>query len=263
VTVYFSVSPPNSQLYRITVSHAHFIEGTLKAPLRPLTELQGNAPSSRVIEETQQLKGSLLNLVITHGFCQGWCSDAAAKGVTASQSSITEPFCRYVNVELFGLQPRFGMKNVRGMILLENPFQENQISVQQLREEIEVLFGLWGQDFYFHTSNNEAQPTVVQDLTHLHKQILHVFRKGERQQENSKSSLNHSGNGPFCKFVNVECNGKRGTVLLENPCGNDVSETYPVHLLKQVSCIFGIDAAKLKCTSETREKCGHMVVEVK
>jgi isoleucyl-tRNA synthetase len=260
VTVYFSVSPPDSQLHRITVSHAHFIESTLKAPLRPMTELQADARLTQVIEETQQLKGSLLNLVITHGVCQGWCSEADTKEVTTSQSSTAEPFCRYVNVQLFGLQPRFGMKNKCGMILLENPFQENQISVQQLREEIEVLFGLYGQDFYFTISNNEPELTIMQDLNHLHKQILHVYHKGERQHENSNLPLN---GGAFCKFINVECNGKKGTVLLENPCGNDVSETDRVQLMKQVGHIFGIDAAKLKCTSDTTGECGYMVVEVK
>lgn len=263
VTVYFSVSPTDSHLHRITVSHAHFIESTLKAPLRPMTELQGDARLSQIIEDTQQLKGSLLNLVITRGVCQGWCSDVDTKEVTTSQSSITEPFCRYVNVQLFGLQPRFGMKNMCGMILLENPFQENQISVQQLKEEIEVLFGLCGQDFYFSISNNEPGPTTMQDLNLLHKQILHVYRKGETQLENSEPSLNPSSNSPFCKFMNVECNGKKGTVLLENPCGNDVSETDPVQLKKQVSSIFGIDAAKLNCTPATVGKCGYMVVEVK
>jgi hypothetical protein len=228
-----------------------------------MTELQGDARLSQIIEETQQLKGSLLNLVITRGVCQGWCSDVDTKEVTTSQSSITEPFCRYVNVQLFGLQPRFGIKNMCGMILLENPFQENQISVQQLKEEIEVLFGLCGQDFYFSISSNEPGPTTLQDLNHLHKQILHVYRKGERQRENSEPSLNPSSNSPFCKFVNVECNGKKGTVLLENPRGNDVSETDPVQLMKQVSNIFGIDAAELKYTPATVRKCGYMIVEVK
>jgi hypothetical protein len=228
-----------------------------------MTELQGDARSSQIIEETQQLKGSLLNLVITHGICQGWCSDPDAKQVTTSQSSSTEPFCRYVNVQLYGLQPRFGTKNTRGMILLENPFQENQISVQQLKEEIEVMFGLYGQDFYFSISNNEPEPTTLQDLNQLHKQILHVYRKGKREQDNSKPSQNRSSNGPFCKFVNVECDGKKGTVLLENPSGNDVSETDPVKLMKQVGCIFGIDAVKLKCPPATVGKCGYMVAELK
>lgn len=106
VTVYFSVSPEDSQLQRVTVSHADFIESALKAPLRPLTELPVKNNLSTVIEETQQIKGSLLNLAITCGFCQGWCSGTDTKEAAALQPSITEPFCRYVNVQLCGLWPK-------------------------------------------------------------------------------------------------------------------------------------------------------------
>jgi hypothetical protein len=94
-----------------------------------------------------------LNLAITRGFCQGWCSGTDTKEAAALQSSITEPFCRYVNVQLCGLWPKFGL-NMRGMILLENPSQENMISFEQLREEIKVLFGLYGQNFDFSISSN-------------------------------------------------------------------------------------------------------------
>lgn len=263
VTVFFSVSPPDSQLQRITMSHADFIESTLKVPLRPMTKMQEHARSSVVIEETQQLKGSLLNLVVTHGFCQGWCSDTDTKQVTSSQAFTPEPFCRYVNVQLCGLQPTFGTRSMCGVVLLENPFQENLISVQQLREEIEVLFGLYGQDFYFSISNNGPELTLMQDLDHLHKQILYVYRKGEKRRENSKQLLSHSNSGPFCKFMNVECNGKKGTIMLENPCGDNVSQTDVVQQMKQVGYIFGIDADKLEFTSDIGGNCGYQKVNVK
>jgi len=261
VTVYFSVSPENSHLQRVTVSHTDFIEGALKAPLRPLTELRVQNNLSMVIEETQQVKGSLLNLAITHGFCQGWCSGADAKEAATHQSSITEPFCRYVNVQLCGSWPKFGM-NMRGVILLENPSQENLISFKQLREEIEALFGLYGQDFDFSVSNNGIEQAMVQDLNQLHKQVLYVYRKKERQLENLKQSLSYNNTGPFCKFINVEFNGKKGTVLLSNPFG-DASHTDAVQQKKQVGCIFGIDASKLEFTSDTKGSGGHMTVEVK
>jgi isoleucyl-tRNA synthetase len=263
VTVYFSVSPSDSQLQRITMSHADFIENTLKVPLRPVTEMQEHTRSSLVIEETQQLKGSLLNLVVTHGFCQGWCSDTDTKKVTGPQASTPEPFCRYVNVQLCGLQPKFGTRSMCGVVLLENPFQENLISVQQLREEIEVLFGLYGQDFYFSISNNGPELTVMQDLSHLHKQVLYVYRKGEKRHENSKQPLSHSKSGPFCKFMNVKCNDKKGTILLENPCGDDVSETDMAQKMKQVGLIFGIDAGRLEFSSDMKGNFGHLIVNVK
>jgi isoleucyl-tRNA synthetase len=261
VTVYFSVSPPDSHLQHVTVSHADFIEGALKVPLRPLTELQAQNNLPLVIEETHQLKGSLLNLAITHGFCQGWCSDTDTKEAATHQPSIIEPYCRYVNVELCGLRSKFGM-NVRGMILLENPSQENLISFEQLREEIEVLFGLYGQDFDFSIFNNGLEQIIMQDLSHLHKQVLYVYHKGERQRENLKQSLSHNNFGPFCKFINVEFNGKKGTVLLENPCG-DASQVDAMQQKKQVGCIFGIDASKLEFTSDAKGSGGHITVEVK
>lgn len=261
VTVYFSVTPPDSHLQHVTVSHADYIESALKVPLRSLAELPAQNNLSLIIEETQQLKGSLLNLAITHGFCQGWCTDTDSKEAGTHQPSTTEPFCRYVNVQLCGLKPKFGV-NMRGMILLENPSRENLISLKQLRGEIEVLFGLYGQDFDFSISNNGLEQVVIQDLNQLHKQVLHVYEKGKRQRENLKPSLSCSSSDPFCRFINVEFNGKKGTVLLENPCG-DPSEVDTVQQKKQVGCIFGIDASRLEFTSDTKGSGGHVMVEVK
>jgi isoleucyl-tRNA synthetase len=262
VTVYFSVSPPDSHLHDVTMSHAHFIENALKIPLRSMTEMQAHIDLSLVIEETQQLKGSLLKLVVVSGFCQDWCSSTDVKQPTAPQSSTSEPFCRYVNVQLCGLEPTHGIRNMCGVVLLENPSEENLITVQQLKEEIEVLFGLYGQNFYLSISDG-SELTTVQDLNHLHKQILHVHRKGERWNENSKQPLSYNYSGPFCKFINVECNGKRGTVLTENPYGDDVSATDRVQQMKQVSYIFGIDADRLEFTSDAKGHGGHLIVKVK
>lgn len=110
--------------------------------------------------------------------------------------------------------------NICGMILLENLSQENLISFEQLREESKVLFGLYGQDFDFSISNNGLEQAMIQDLNQLHKQVFYVYRIEERQYENLKPSLSYNNTGPFCKFINVEFNGKKGTVLLENPCGD-------------------------------------------
>jgi hypothetical protein len=88
---------------------------------------------------------------------------------------------------------------------------------------------------------------MIQDVTQLHKQVLYVYRKKEREHENLKQSLSYNNTGPFCKFINVEFNGKKGTVLLENPCG-DASQLDTVQQKKQVCCIFGIDASKLEFT---------------
>jgi hypothetical protein len=227
-----------------------------------MTEMQEHARSSLVIEETQHLKGSMLNLVVTRGFCQGWYSDTETKQVTTSQASTPEPFCRYVNVQLCGLQPKFGKRNICGMVLLENPSQENLISVQQLREEVEILFGLYGQDFYLSISNNGSELTVMQDLSHLHKQVLYVYRKGEKRRENSEKIVSCKSD-PYCKFMNVECNGKKGTVLLENPRGDDDSETDMVQQMKQIGYIFGIDTSRLEFTSDVKGNCGHLIVNVK
>jgi hypothetical protein len=59
----------------------------------------------------------------------------------------------------------------------------------------------------------------------------------------------------------VEFNGKKGTVLLENPCG-DASQLDTVQQKKQFGCIFGIDASKLEFTSYTKGSGGHVTVEV-
>lgn len=239
VTVYYSIEPEDSPLQRITVSHNQFIENTLKVPLIPLKEMPPNARSSLVIEETQQLKGSLLNLVVIRGLNV----DADVKQMTPKE----EPFCRYVNVQLCGLKPRYGAEKVNGMILLENPAQENEISISQLKKEIEILFGIYGIDFQVCMAEDGKVLSSVQNISNLHKKLLYVCRRGDNDKKLGASSC-----GPSCRFVNMEYNGKKATVLLDNIR----ADTDVMHQKKLVASVFGVDADKLQLTSHN----GHMSV---
>ena len=213
VTVYYSVDPEDSPLQRITSSHKQFIENTLKVPLIPLREMPQQAAASLVIEETQQLKGSLLKLVV----------------IRDTNKCQEQPYCRYVNVKLCGLTPRYGAKKADGTVLLENPAHENEISAEQLRREIEILFGLYGIDIEVWVAGEETSLFSVQDIGYLHKKTLCVCRNGDG---NNRSTFT-SSSVPLCRFMNIDHKGKRATVLLDN-VGGDVDE---VLQKKQLACI--------------------------
>ncbi|PSN31656.1 Isoleucine--tRNA ligase [Blattella germanica] len=243
VTVYYAVDSPDSQLQRIAVSHTQFIENILKVPFLPVNDMLPNSDSSVVIEETQQLKGSLLKLIVTRALGEG-------SSMKQETGPTTDPFCRFVNIQLCGLKPKYGAKTMNGTVLLENPCKENLLSPMQLRKEIEVLFGLYGEDFEFSIAGKTIPLTTITDLDQLHKQVLCVHRK----EDNGKKAL-HQNVKPICKFINVEYNGKKGTVLLENPCGNDLSGLQN----KQIASVFNIGEEKI----ELMPKDGYLIASVK
>ncbi|KAJ9574051.1 hypothetical protein L9F63_008577, partial [Diploptera punctata] len=230
VKVYYKVEPEDSQLQRIAVSHNQFIENTLKVPLIPLKDMPPHARSALVIEEMQQLKGSLLNLVV----------------IRDTDVSLEEPFCRYVNVELCGLKPRYGAEKPTGVVLLENPARENVLSTEQLKREIEILFGIYGVDFEVRIAEDDRVLSNVQNVGMLDRKLLYVCRAGNSERQ----SLGGCG-GPLCRFVNVEYNGRKATVLLDN-----ASRDAEVEQKKLVARVFDLEANKLLLTPSN----GHLSV---
>ncbi|XP_067006975.2 isoleucine--tRNA ligase, cytoplasmic isoform X2 [Anabrus simplex] len=208
ITVYYSVEPLESEVGRIAVSHLSFIENILKTPLRPISSM----PSGMTViaQETQVLKGTALHLVITPGFCSDWGSSPVPL------APVSEPFCRYVNVTLCDLKPRYGATNTCGTILLENPVGKNVLSFSQLQEEINILFGLYGCKFKLLLADKEL--TRFNDSNELHKQTVLVCPNLEEKQQSCACGKNV--NPPNVKFVNISYNNEKSTLLLENPVGN-------------------------------------------
>ncbi|GBP07755.1 Isoleucine--tRNA ligase, cytoplasmic [Eumeta japonica] len=183
VNVYYYVNK-TSDIIRIISSHREFIESTVKAPLLPIEQI---TPSKCIIiDETQELKGSELKLVIT------W------------RKEVEVPAISWVNIILQGLTPRYGTTSDRGCVLLKD--KNKFIDIRRLYDEVRVLFGLYGLKFSLWCDGSEI--TKIENLSG--KTLVASLLKPNSYKD-SKS--------PFCKFVNVTSKKDSITVFVENPVG--------------------------------------------
>ncbi|XP_028160047.1 isoleucine--tRNA ligase, cytoplasmic [Ostrinia furnacalis] len=184
VDVYYSVNKA-SDIVRIINSHRDFIESTVKAPLVPIEKLTKSKPV--VIEETQELKGSQLKLVIT------W------------RKEVELPANPWANIVLQDISPRFGASSNQASIILKD--KDNKfITIDKLYREVEILFGLYGIKFNLWCAGAE-----VKDTTGLNTKTIVVSPSQPKKCEAITS--------PYCKFINVANGSKTVTVFLENPLG--------------------------------------------
>ncbi|CAH0587986.1 unnamed protein product [Chrysodeixis includens] len=184
VNIYFEVNK-TSDILRIINLHREFIESTVKGPLIPIEQIKPSMPV--VIEETQELKGSSLKLVIT------W------------RKEVELPANPWANIVLQGLTPRYGASTKQGSIILKDKTNKF-ISLDKLYQEITVLFGLYGVKFTLWCNGAE-----VKDTTNLNAKTLIASLTKPKDNESSTS--------PFCKFINVANGTKSATLFLENPVG--------------------------------------------
>lgn len=184
VNVYYSVNK-SSDILRIIDSHRDFIESTVKAPLIPFEEIKPSLPV--IIEETQELKGSQLKLVIT------W------------RKEIDLPSNPWANIILHGIKPRFGAESNEASVILKDKTNKF-ITLNQLYNEVNVLFGLYGIKFKLWVNGTELKETI--DLNG--KTIIASTAKPKDLE--TKTS-------PYCKFINIANGTKSVTLFLENPVG--------------------------------------------
>jgi len=115
---------------------------------------------------------------------------------------------RFLGVELSpALSPRFGGA-ASGVILLENPQQENLLDLPNLRDQVEKLFGLKGVSFDLAVDGRPLAENV--DVISLAGKIVIVYPKGGDPSKLQASSF------PSFSFVNVVSGNKNGTIVLTN-----------------------------------------------
>lgn len=184
VDVYYSVSK-TSDILRIINSHREFIESTVKAPMIPIESMSSSKPV--IIEETQELKGSELKIVIT------WRKEVAL------------PANPWANIVLQGITPRCGVRSSQASIVLKGK-DGKTLSLNQLYNEVSVLFGLYGLNFKLWCNGAE-----VKDTSNLNANTIIVSLTAPKASDSQAS--------PFCKFVDVANGKKTATFFLENPSG--------------------------------------------
>lgn len=197
VTMYYKVSA-DGVVKNVLQSYREYIETAVKGPIRPISSKPAN--SVTIMEETSKIKDTDLSLVAVKGF---------ASGYAGSDSPIVEqlqPACRYVKVQLSeDLQPRLGAQSW-GVILLENPVQENALTFSGLCSQIEKLFGLHGICFEISVDGIVVS-REVQVLT-LNKKVLTVSLANKLP--NSVPAT------PNFQFVNVEVAKKVYSVVFND-----------------------------------------------
>lgn len=207
VDVYFSVNK-ESDILRIISSHRDLIESTVKAPLKSINELSPSKPL--IIQETQDLKGSQLKLVIT------W------------RKEVEIPANPWANIIVQNITPRFGVKTNQGSIILKS--KDKYLTLNSLYREVEVLFGLYGMKFTLWCDGVEL--TDTNDLNGKNIVVSPTKPKDFESQSN-----------PFCKFVNVAKGTKTATLFVENPKGI-------ITLNKEKAAQFVLDNFGIKLTDK-------------
>lgn len=190
VDVFYSVNK-TSDILRIINIHRDFIESTVKAPMIPIENMSASKPV--IIEETQELKGSQLKIVIT------W------------RKEMELPTNPWANILLQGISPRLGAKSNKASIVLRGK-DGKFLSLDKLYSEVDVLFGLYGSKYTLWCDGKE-----VKDTTGLNAKTIIVSSVAPKASDHEIA--------PFCTFANVADVTKSATLFLENPSGNEVLDT--------------------------------------
>ncbi|XP_075235221.1 isoleucyl-tRNA synthetase [Lycorma delicatula] len=232
ITVYYNISPPESNLAKITQNYKQFIETTIKASLVEMSNSDNGLPDKTIIQEVQQLKGATLKLIITGN-------------LSSNNTSELLPYCRYIRACLKSIEPGYSVTSNSGFILLENPVGENVITLPQLCEEVKVLFGL--QSSTIILCDAKGEPLTEASLLNLHSSTIYVWPKNKVIE--NKQIEKQQTNGHICQFVNLEFGVKKGTLLMENPEGV-LFELKEDEIQNRVGTIFQLKNRKLKISYE-------------
>lgn len=193
VGVYFTCSDSASKVQSVAISHREYIETAIKSTFNPYDEASKSKPI--IIEESTELKGLQLNIII------------------AGTKDVVLPATSWCNLVLHTKsQLRFGVTSTQGTILLKTPKDNKLLSLNSLRSEIDVLFGLYGRNYSLHTHDGKVLDKVSEDLD---RKLIII----NDTTDNALPSVANVSPAPFVKFVNIELDKKQQSVLLENPKG--------------------------------------------
>ncbi|XP_031549058.1 isoleucine--tRNA ligase, cytoplasmic-like [Actinia tenebrosa] len=159
--VYEALAAPQHRLGDIISAHQEYITSSIKqpllaAPLPPLTE---------IIHERTEVKGEPLKLWILRGHKK------------ADSSTNPSPVCRFVNVELCGVEPGNGIKSRSATVLLENPQGDFEMSIERLQNQVKAIFCLDGKKIELSTSQSCDKVLKPAELKKIHGTTLYAFAR--------------------------------------------------------------------------------------
>lgn len=223
VVVYYEISDKNSDLSKVAKSHQEFIEGVIKSPFLPLdaTKIANETATRSFASEECDIKGIILKITISMEKKAANAAAAAATTATkstASSATAQKPVAHWLNV-VTKIQPRYcssGATNL-GTVLIDDP-NKKPLTLQQLRNEIEQLFGLYHMNLFFTCNGKPLDlSSPIDTAEKLNGGTVFVSKQPGYTETDKK--LLATAKVPFVKFSNVTIDGLPRTLLLENPKG--------------------------------------------
>lgn len=246
ITIYYQAS---GNLKDIVTTFFDYIKTAIKQPFSPYPVANG---MEKVITESTKVKTDTLELTIVKGHTgkdnSGMSCDVPTKLDPALVKNGVKPVCSYINVELCGCVPQEGVSGSQGTILMENPKGNTIKSMEQLKDQVKLLFGLRGRRVDFFTDSSLSKE--LQDnskVSSLSGQTVYVVPFiGAVDGVKGSPTVN----SPICHFANI--NGKqKGCVLLENPRG----QTFSVEaVFEQVRKIYNKNGVKLSQSEDLKKQ---------
>lgn len=244
ITVFYQAT---GNLKNIITTFLDYIKTALKQPLSPYPVVSS---MEKIIDESQKVKTDMLDLTIVKGH-EGNDSGLVSGLETprlepAPVKNGVKPACSYINVELIGCGPQEGVSGNQGTILLENPKGCMISSVEQLKEQMKLLFGLRGRRVDIFTDNSLTKElSDTTKVSSLNGQTIYLV-----PYTGAVTGLcaPPSVSSPYCHFANVN-DKQMGCVLLENPRGQkfSVEEIY-----EQVRKLYNKDGMKLSQSADKK-----------
>ncbi|XP_014785277.1 isoleucine--tRNA ligase, cytoplasmic [Octopus bimaculoides] len=247
ITIFYKATP---NLAAVIKNNQDFIYSTIKQPLLP--DLASGHYTDVIIKDSVLVKSDNLEMTIVKGqHSADMLKDSSTYAPV--QNGVT-PTCKYVNLELCNVPNNEGRTGSRGTLLLENPQGCYPIKYKELVKQIQSVFGLRSQDisvFLDRTLTDKLKPQHNSEF--LNSRTLYVGANNPAKAEHCPKKENEV-TSPICHFANVQlvgnkpANGKKGTILLENPQCSFFSFK---QLESQVKTIFGLDGKKKVRLSHT------------
>lgn len=219
VLIFYSFSQVDHQVAKIATKYADNIQTTVKSAFKPLSSTSETSNRQLIASECFDLKGVQMTISIY------------------SSQTVAAPASPYVNIQLDdGIEPRFVAKTQReATIIMEKPNGE-RVCLEELKAEVEILFGLYGISFDFLANDGSAVKSLEDTPNGC---TLIVSRQTGSKVGQTQTSAKVGP--PFSKFVNCEYNGMKYTLLKENPrnaklCNHDdlIKFIYPNAEYKKV-----------------------------
>ncbi|XP_059150471.1 isoleucine--tRNA ligase, cytoplasmic-like [Physella acuta] len=245
IEVYYKAA---QKLVSIVEDFSEFINSTVKQPLKPYP-----VPDNAEVIITQKMPIKTDELEITLTWAEGGRQQRSVKAVSpsalvgAGDTLLTcapqgaEPLSQYVNLVLCGLQPGQGRTGYQATVLLSNPAGSPSLSPQALAASVQSVFGLRGVKVrLFEDAALTQGLTSAASGEKLHKKTIYVTA-----QTQHPPACSSQFDWPVCHYVNVEGNGRKGTLLLENPRGDFLTLD---ELHAQASAVFGQPVKHLHLT---------------